>query len=100
MFVPGSDEELFSGEEDLETSEPEDTQAASPSDHSSDYAPTRDPEWSPMESMYNIMDMPIALLEAMDRRFHRADRDAVATEDDEAGDVAGDEGYGVIEDID
>ena len=38
-------------------------------------------------------------LEAMDRRFYCADRDAVATEDDETGDVAGDEGYGVIEDI-
>ena len=100
MFVPGSDEELPSGEVDLEYSEPEETHPAFPSNPSSDYAPKRFPEWSPTESMRNNMDMSITLMEAMDRRLHRADCDAVATEDDEAGDVAGDEGYGVIEDID
>ena len=98
MFVPGSDE-LPSGEVDLEYSEPEETHPAFTSNPSSDYAPQRVPEWSPTESMRNNMDMSITLMEAMDRRRHRADRDAVATEDEEAGDVAGDAGYSVIEDV-
>ena len=98
MF-PGSNEELPSGDVDPEYSDPEETHPAFPSNTSSDYAPTRVPEWSPTESMRNTVDMSITLMEAMDKRLHRADRDAVVTEDDEAGDVAGDADYGVIEDV-
>jgi len=108
MFVPGSDEELFSGEEDLETGEREGIQAASPSDHSSDLVPTRCPEWSPTEGMSLSLGMSIGemqshipvWMEAMGtRRLQRQDRAAGAAEDEDAGVVADDQGY-AIEDFD